>query len=99
MIYKYITPFLLLLTSVILYSLYPHSKNHALQEKRMVIVIPSYNNGEWCLRNLISAFSQNYTNYRIIYIDDCSTDNTYNQVFSCISLFNQWHRTKLIKNP
>ena len=42
----------------------------------MVLVIPSYNNAGWFRRNLDSVCFQNYDNYRIIYIDDCSTDGT-----------------------
>ncbi len=46
------------------------------QEKSIVIVIPSYNNAQWYKANLDSVCFQRYNNYRIIYIDDCSTDNT-----------------------
>lgn len=45
-------------------------------EKSMVVIIPSYNNCTWYERNVQSALSQNYTNFRIIYTDDCSTDGT-----------------------
>lgn len=45
-------------------------------EKPFVFVIPSYNNAEWCEKNLRSVFEQNYDNYRVIYIDDSSTDGT-----------------------
>lgn len=46
------------------------------KEREMVIVIPSYNNSEWYDRNLFSAMWQYYSNFRIIYINDCSTDGT-----------------------
>lgn len=46
------------------------------QEKPMVIVVPSYNNAQWYKRNLDSICFQNYDNYRVIYIDDCSEDGT-----------------------
>ena len=45
-------------------------------EKPFVIIIPSYNNQEWYSHNLNSIYQQKYTNFRVIYIDDCSTDNT-----------------------
>lgn len=45
-------------------------------QKPIVVVIPSYNNAAWYKRNLDSVCSQHYDNYRIIYIDDCSTDGT-----------------------
>lgn len=45
-------------------------------EKPMVVVIPSYNNRVWFVRNLNSVLSQNYSNYRVIYLNDCSKDGT-----------------------
>ena len=52
-------------------------ENEPIQEKPIVVLITSYNNSEWCDWNLSSVFEQTYTHYRIIYIDDCSTDDTY----------------------
>lgn len=43
-------------------------------QKPFVIVIASYNNAPWCIKNLESALNQKYDNYRIQIIDDCSTD-------------------------
>jgi glycosyltransferase involved in cell wall biosynthesis len=43
-------------------------------EKPMVIIIPSYNNKNWYQNNLTSVLGQDYSNYRVMYIDDCSTD-------------------------
>jgi len=45
-------------------------------EKPIVVVIPSYNNVNWYEKNLNSIFMQDYSNYRIIYLNDCSKDNT-----------------------
>jgi glycosyltransferase involved in cell wall biosynthesis len=50
-----------------------------------VIIIPSYNNEKWYKKNLDSVFSQKYNHYRIIYIDDCSSDNTYELVKKYVS--------------
>ena len=41
-----------------------------------VFIIPSYNNEKYIERNLQSIFNQTYSNWKIIYINDCSTDNT-----------------------
>ena len=46
------------------------------QDNSFVVIIPSYNNEQWCLKNLESVVNQNYFNFRIIYINDCSTDKT-----------------------
>ena len=45
-------------------------------ERRIVVVVASYNNQLYHRRNLNSIFSQNYENYHVLYINDCSTDNT-----------------------
>lgn len=45
-------------------------------EVPIVIVIPARNDSDWIPRNLSSVAIQKYQNYRVIYIDDCSTDNT-----------------------
>lgn len=60
-------------------------------EKLFVIVIPSYNNSNWYKKNLDSVLSQNYKNYRIIYIDDNSDDQTY-------ALVKKYVQKKKIKN-
>jgi glycosyltransferase involved in cell wall biosynthesis len=50
------------------------SENSA--DKEFVVVIPSYNNSDWYIRNLDSVFSQNYPHFRVVYVDDCSPDHT-----------------------
>ena len=48
--------------------------------KQLCVIVTSYNNGENKLyeNNLKSIFRQSYSNYKVIYIDDASTDNTFN---------------------
>ena len=41
-----------------------------------VVVIPSFNNARWCLRNLESVLNQAYPLFHVIYVDDASTDGT-----------------------
>src|SRR5258708_35420663 len=53
----------------------PSERGH-LPEKPFVIVVPSYNNGRYCEQNLLSILGQEYDNFRVIYIDDASTDDT-----------------------
>lgn len=45
-------------------------------QKSFVIVTASYNNKDWYKRNLDSIFSQTYTQWRLIYINDFSVDGT-----------------------
>jgi glycosyltransferase involved in cell wall biosynthesis len=73
------------------------------KEKPIVVLITSYNNSEWCDWNLSSVFAQTYTNYRIIYIDDCSTDDTYQLVLekikqSQLEQNESTHHIQLIRN-
>lgn len=51
-------------------------QSEEIEEKSFVIIIPSYNNIKWYKSNLDSVLEQNYSNYRIVYVDDCSTDGT-----------------------
>lgn len=68
------------------------------ESKEFCIVIPSYNNALWYQKNLDSVFNQNYPHYKIIYIDDASSDNTGNLVEKYVQEKNQQHRVQVIKN-
>lgn len=67
-------------------------------EHPIVVVIPSYNNSQWYGANLRSVLCQNYNNFRVIYVDDCSTDNTYELVKEFIKSKNVEHKVTLIHN-
>jgi glycosyltransferase involved in cell wall biosynthesis len=67
-------------------------------EKPFVIIIPSYNNSAFVEKNLRSVFMQSYKNYRVIYIDDHSADDTYLKAKKIIGDLQQTHRTTLIRN-
>jgi glycosyltransferase involved in cell wall biosynthesis len=51
-----------------------------LAERKIVVVVASYNNQQWCEKNLKSVFDQKYDNWEMIYIDDKSTDDTLKKV-------------------
>ena len=53
-------------------------------KKPFVVIIPSYNNESYVEKNLESVLSQKYDNYRVIYIDDASTDLTYSKAIEFI---------------
>jgi glycosyltransferase involved in cell wall biosynthesis len=67
-------------------------------EKEIWVVIPSYNNSEWYKYNLDSIYGQNYTNYKILYVDDCSPDGTGELVEAYVKEKKQEQRTIVIKN-
>ncbi|MEX0940369.1 MAG: glycosyltransferase family 2 protein [Candidatus Babeliales bacterium] len=68
------------------------------EEKPIVVVIPSYNNKDWYKRNLSSLLSQNYTNFCVIYINDCSSDDTGSLVQEFLAAHDKNKRVQLIKN-
>lgn len=59
------------------------------------IVIPSYNNEKWLEPNLASILNQTYKNYDVLYIDDCSTDDTYETVKHIVADLPNW---KVVRN-
>ena len=66
--------------------------------KKIIVVVPSYNNSRWFERNIASIVSQDYNNFYVMYTDDCSTDNTGNLVEQYINKIGQQEKFKLIKN-
>lgn len=68
-------------------------------EKKLVIIITSFKNKDWYKKNLDSIFMQNYTNYRMIYIDDYSPDSTGKLVQAYIKELGQEYRTTLVLQP
>lgn len=67
-------------------------------EKSMVIVVPSFNNKDWYAKNLDSIFSQRYSNFRVIYVDDCSEDGTVDLVQEYVRHNNYQDKCTIIKN-
>lgn len=92
--------FLIILTTggLLLFNYYYWYAIFSCPEKSLVVVIPSYNNAAWYKKNLDSVFGQRYTNYRIIYIDDCSTDQTGDLVNVYVKAMHQDHRVTIIRN-
>lgn len=67
-------------------------------EKCIVVVTASYNNEKYYKQNIDSVLGQKYENFHLIYIDDCSSDDTYNLVKAYIELVGASERVTLIKN-
>ena len=63
-----------------------------------VVLIPSYNNEKYCAQNLVSVLNQNYQRFRVIYVDDASTDLTNRKVKEIIGRHPRGNRVKLIRN-
>ncbi len=69
-----------------------------LENKRFVFIAPGYNNANWVERMLLSIFTQNYSNYHIICIDDASTDDSVLKIKTCISAYKKQDKITLIEN-
>lgn len=64
----------------------------------LVIEVASRNNREWLEQHFDSIRTQTYTNWRIIYIDDASTDGTADAVMEYVTKYNLEDRITLIRN-
>jgi glycosyltransferase involved in cell wall biosynthesis len=67
-------------------------------DKKIVVLIPSYNNIQYYQKNLDSVFNQDYKNFFVIYIDDHSTDGTAEAVETYIQQRKLENKIMLIKN-
>jgi len=47
---------------------------------RIKIIVPFYNPGEFLEQCVATVMSQKYDNYQVIFIDDCSTDGSYDKL-------------------
>lgn len=73
-----------------------HSKSS--QERSFVIVSTSRNNRNYYQQNLRSTLNQKHDNYRIIYVDDASTDDTQQLVTSYLQQHDTKKRVTFVKN-
>lgn len=69
-----------------------------MQNNKFKIITPSYNNEDWVEYNLASVLNQTYTNYEVLYIDDASTDQTYEKVKSLVGGDSRFNIVKRLEN-
>lgn len=74
------------------------SANTNAKDKTFVFVVTSRNNSDVYKKNLDSIFSQKYENYKVIYIDDCSTDSTADLVESYVKKSGMANKVTIIRN-
>lgn len=72
--------------------------NYPLRNHPFAIVIVGRNNGAFLDKTLRSALTQNYENYRVIYIDDASDDGSFSLARDLIYDSGSSHRVHLIQN-
>lgn len=69
---------------------------YGFEEKKISVVVPSYNNEKYVEQNLKSIVSQDYKNFEIVYVNDASTDKTLKLVTKFLS--NQQIEYKIISH-
>jgi len=69
-----------------------------IKNKNFIFIIASYNNENYYKKNLDSVVNQTYKNWKIIYVDDCSSDDTNNLVNEYIKINNLKDKFMLIRN-
>lgn len=69
-----------------------------IEEKPFVILIASYNNEQYARENIKSVLNQRYSNYKIIFINDFSTDNTLAVVKNTIQELHAEDKVIIINN-
>lgn len=68
------------------------------EHKSFVIVLYGHNMADWCERALTSVFEQDYDHYRVIFIDDASTDGTVEKVKQFVLANHQEEKVVLIRS-
>ena len=75
-----------------------HPTDYPLERRSFALVIVGYNNGAFVEKTLKSLFSQVYSNYRIIYVDDASTDGSFSLVKDLVDSSSAKDSVSLIRN-
>jgi glycosyltransferase involved in cell wall biosynthesis len=50
---------------------------------KIKIIVPFYNPGDMLDACIVSLLTQDYDNYEVLFIDDCSTDGSFNKIPDC----------------
>jgi glycosyltransferase involved in cell wall biosynthesis len=66
-------------------------------EPAICVIIPSFNNADYYQKNINSVINQKYSNWRIIYVDDQSPDQTYQLVKKFVTENNLWEKFELFQ--
>ncbi len=77
---------------------HPETDFPIVEHKSFVVVIYAHNQALWCERALRSIFEQDYDHYRVVLVDDGSTDRTVEKANQFIVDNNQADKVILIHN-
>lgn len=67
-------------------------------KNKFIILITAYNDEKWVEYNIASILNQTYNNYKVLYYDDASTDNTFKAVKKIVQDNNKFIVTTREKN-
>ena len=67
-------------------------------EKRLIVLVTTYQNSKWCVKNIRSIFSQKYENFFVVLRDDASTDDTFEKISQEVELLGVQDKICLHKN-
>jgi glycosyltransferase involved in cell wall biosynthesis len=69
-------------------------------QKEIVIVVPTYNNSrqDICIKNITSLIEQDYDNFHVYVVNDCSTDDTLAKLKTFLSSHPRAGKVTLIDN-
>jgi glycosyltransferase involved in cell wall biosynthesis len=68
------------------------------EHKSFVFVIHAYNQEDWCERALLSITSQDYDHFRVVFIDDGSSDATWAKAKAFVEENHQEMKVTLVQN-
>lgn len=71
----------------------------ATKEINFAIVIPSYNNARWCDKCIESVAMQKNKNWHMYYLNDASSDDTFERTNQCIQRLGIQDKCTVINNP
>jgi len=78
------------------FALKPDKEYPLTERKSFVFLVYAHNQARWCEKSLRSLFEQDYDHYRVIFIDDASTDKTLTTAQEYIEENNQGSRTLIL---
>ncbi len=64
----------------------------------LIVIMTAYNNKQYVKRSLESVLGQAYERYMIIYIDDCSTDGSFEVAQEVVKKHPEFYRVRFTKN-
>lgn len=77
---------------------HPEKEAPLVEHKSFAVVIYAHNAALWCERSLRSVFEQEYDYHRVIFVDDGSSDGTFEKATQFVIENQQEHRVILFRN-